>query len=52
VISFQEISRYGLFNLNPAIVQFAEAENLLAHKNAVTIRLGQPETDSKLYESV
>jgi histidinol dehydrogenase len=52
VISFQEISRYGLFNLNPAIVQFAEAENLLAHKNAVTIRLGQQETDNKLYESV
>jgi histidinol dehydrogenase len=52
VISFQEISRYGLFNLSPAIVQFAEAENLLAHKNAVAVRLGQQETDSKLYESV
>jgi histidinol dehydrogenase len=41
VISFQEISRYGLFTLNPAIEQFAEAENLLAHKNAVAVRLSE-----------
>jgi len=50
VISFQEISRYGLFNLNPAIEQFAEAENLLAHKYAAAVRLGQQITDSKLYD--
>jgi histidinol dehydrogenase len=50
IISFQEISRYGLFNLNPAIEQFAEAENLLAHKNAAAVRLGKEITDSKLYD--
>lgn len=43
VISFQEISKYGLFNLTPAIEQFAEAEHLLAHKSAVTIRLEEGE---------
>ena len=50
IISFQEITRYGLFNLNPAIEQFAEAENLLAHKNAAAVRLGQEITESKLYD--
>jgi len=50
IISFQEISRYGLFNLNPAIEQFAEAENLLAHKNAAAVRLGKEITETKLYD--
>jgi histidinol dehydrogenase len=50
VISFQEISRYGLFNLNPAIEQFAEAENLLAHKTAAAVRLDQQMTETKLYD--
>jgi len=50
IISFQEITRYGLFNLNPAIEQFAEAENLLAHKNAAAVRLGKEITESKLYD--
>jgi histidinol dehydrogenase len=50
IISFQEITRYGLFNLNPAIEQFAEAENLLAHKNAAAVRLGKEMTESKLYD--
>lgn len=49
-ISFQEITRYGLFNLNPAIEQFAEAENLLAHKNAAAVRLVKEITESKLYD--
>jgi histidinol dehydrogenase len=39
VISFQEITKKGLQNLAPAIEQLAEAESLLAHKNAVTVRL-------------
>jgi histidinol dehydrogenase len=46
VISFQEISRYGLFNLKFTIEQFAEAEHLLAHKSAVTIRLSEKETNT------
>lgn len=39
VISFQEITKKGLQNLAPAIEQLAEAESLLAHKNAVAVRL-------------
>jgi histidinol dehydrogenase len=45
VISFQEISKYGLFNLKFAIEQFAEAENLMAHKIAVTMRLSEKESN-------
>ena len=51
VISFQEISKYGLFNLQFAIEQFAEAENLLAHKNAVSKRLSEKETNTDDNES-
>ncbi|KPK84117.1 MAG: histidinol dehydrogenase [Bacteroides sp. SM23_62_1] len=39
VISFQEITRSGLINLAPAIEQLAKAESLLAHRNAITVRL-------------
>jgi histidinol dehydrogenase len=46
VISFQEISRYGLFNLKFTIEQFAEAEHLLAHKSSVTMRLNEKETET------
>ncbi len=38
-ITFQKITREGLKNLGPAIEVMAEAEELLAHKNAVQIRL-------------
>ncbi len=38
-ISFQNISKQGLQNIGPAIEQMAAAEGLMAHKNAVTIRL-------------
>ena len=38
-ITFQEISKEGLKNIGPAIQKMAEAEELLAHKNAVTLRL-------------
>ncbi|MEO7263530.1 MAG: histidinol dehydrogenase, partial [Ferruginibacter sp.] len=38
-ISFQKISRQGLKNMGPAIELMAEAEGLMAHKNAVSIRL-------------
>ncbi|MEO6404128.1 MAG: histidinol dehydrogenase [Ferruginibacter sp.] len=38
-ISFQKISKKGLQNIGPAIEQMAAAEGLIAHKNAVRIRL-------------
>ncbi len=38
-ITFQEISRYGLHNIGGAIMTLAEAEELQAHSNAVSIRL-------------
>jgi len=38
-VSFQEISKDGLKNIGAAIEEMAEAEELLAHKNAVSIRL-------------
>jgi histidinol dehydrogenase len=38
-ITFQEISRYGLFNIGNAIMTMATAEELQAHSNAVSIRL-------------
>jgi len=38
-ITYQEISRYGLMNIGDAIMTMAEAEQLQAHSNAVSIRL-------------
>jgi len=38
-ISFQEISAEGIKNLGPSIELLAEAESLIGHKNAVSIRL-------------
>ncbi|MFM6975429.1 MAG: histidinol dehydrogenase [Sphingobacteriaceae bacterium] len=38
-ITFQEISQEGIQNLGPAISLMAEAEQLMAHQNAVNIRL-------------
>ncbi len=38
-ITFQELTREGIQNIGPAIEMMAEAEQLLAHKNAVTLRL-------------
>lgn len=38
-ITFQEISPEGIKNIGPAIEIMAEAEQLLAHKNAVRVRL-------------
>jgi histidinol dehydrogenase len=38
-ITFQELSAEGIRNIGPAIELMAEAEELLAHKNAVTLRL-------------
>jgi histidinol dehydrogenase len=38
-ITFQEITPEGIRNIGPAIERMAEAEQLFAHKNAVTLRL-------------
>ncbi len=38
-ITFQQITQKGLQNIGPAIEIMAEAEGLMAHKNAVSIRL-------------
>jgi histidinol dehydrogenase len=40
-ITFQKITRKGLENLGPSIEIMAEAEQLEAHKNAVSIRLNR-----------
>ena len=38
-ITFQKLSELGIRNIGPAIELMAEAEELYAHKNAVTVRL-------------
>jgi len=38
-ITFQKLSKSGLVNIGPSIEKMAEAENLFAHKNAVSIRI-------------
>jgi histidinol dehydrogenase len=42
-ITFQHITENGLQNLGKTIEIMAEAEGLLAHKNAVSIRLKSKE---------
>jgi histidinol dehydrogenase len=46
-ITFQQLSKYGLFNIGPVIETMAEAEELIAHKNAATIRLKAIVTESQ-----
>jgi histidinol dehydrogenase len=38
-ITFQKVTRKGLKNIGPTIMIMAETEELMAHKNAVSIRL-------------
>ncbi len=38
-VTFQEITQKGIRKLGPAIENMAEAEELFAHKNAVTLRM-------------
>ncbi len=40
-ITYQKITREGLQNIGPAIEKMAAAEELIAHKNAVTLRLNK-----------
>ena len=44
-ITFQEISKYGLHNIGNAVMTMAEAEQLQAHSNAVSIRLNGEEDE-------
>ncbi|HOV35343.1 MAG TPA: histidinol dehydrogenase [Dysgonamonadaceae bacterium] len=44
-ITFQQVTERGICEIGPAVETMAEAEQLLAHKNAVTLRL--KETISK-----
>lgn len=46
-ITFQEISKEGLKNIGPAIEKMAAAEQLYAHKNAVTLRLKEIDNGNK-----
>tara|TARA_B110000093_G_scaffold90189_1_gene97598 strand:- start:110 stop:1405 length:1296 start_codon:yes stop_codon:yes gene_type:complete len=45
-ITFQEITKKGLLTIGNTIELMAEAEGLMAHKNAVTIRLKSIENES------
>lgn len=46
-ITFQQLSEEGLKNLGPAVEKMAQAEELLAHKNAVRIRLAAIRSNEK-----
>jgi len=46
-ITFQEISRIGIKNIGKTVEIMAEAEGLLAHKNAITIRLNNLKDENK-----
>ena len=40
-ITFQSVTEVGLKNIGPSVELMAEAEQLMAHKNAVTVRLNK-----------
>jgi len=40
-ITFQQISKAGIKNIGKAVETMAAAEGLVAHKNAVSIRLNE-----------
>lgn len=40
-ITFQKLTQQGIENLGPVVERMAEAEQLIAHKRAVSIRLGK-----------
>lgn len=44
-ITFQNITKQGIINIGPSIELMAEAEQLFAHKNAVTVRLNALKND-------
>ena len=38
-ITYQEITKYGLFNIGPSVERIARAEDLEAHRRAIEIRM-------------
>ncbi|MDE5448799.1 histidinol dehydrogenase, partial [Elizabethkingia meningoseptica] len=38
-ITFQKLTEKGIQNIGPSIEKMAEAEQLFAHRNAVSVRL-------------
>jgi histidinol dehydrogenase len=44
-ITFQNLTSFGIRTIGPAIEEMAEAEQLVAHKNAVTLRLKDLKND-------
>ena len=40
-ITFQEVTKEGIENLGPAVEMMADAEQLYAHKNAISVRLNR-----------
>jgi len=46
-ITVQEMSKEGLMRLGPVVETMAEAENLIGHKNAISIRLKKIHPDSE-----
>jgi len=51
-ISFQELTKYGLFNIGPSVKILAEAEDLWAHGNAVELRLKNGSSKLNKNESI
>ena len=41
-VTFQKISEEGIKNIGPVVEVMAEAEELIGHKNAITVRLKNP----------
>lgn len=50
-ITYQKLTKEGLKNLGPTVELMAEAEQLEGHKNAVTIRLNNINTDSNISQN-
>ena len=50
-ITYQKLTKEGLKNLGPTVELMAEAEQLEGHKNAVTIRLNNINTDYNLSQN-
>ena len=50
-VTFQQITQEGLTNLSNAIILMAENENLMAHSNAVKVRLNEEKPVEERYSS-
>jgi histidinol dehydrogenase len=50
-VTFQQITQEGLTNLSNAIILMAENEDLMAHSNAVKVRLNEDKPVEEIYSS-